>query len=223
MRFALGEFYHVYNRGVEKRDIFLDHNDRERFLRMLYIANATKPVVFRTTKDVAYPLIDRGAQKLAIGAYCLMPNHFHLLVKETTEGGLSAFMEKLMTGYSMYFNKRYTRVGPLFQGRFKAEHVNRDEYLKYLFSYIHLNPVKIVDPSWKETGIAKRDFAKRHLSSYRHSSFLDYTGVLREENDILSRKEFPEYFAQPHEFSDFIDDWLKYQDQENQGQPLVKG
>src|SRR3989344_539186 len=92
----VGEYYHIYNRGVEKRNIFLDKSDV-------------------------------GEKKVAIIAYVLMPNHFHLLVKEITAGGTSDFMEKLLTGYAMYFNKKYERVGPLFQGTFKAEHADRDE------------------------------------------------------------------------------------------------
>ena len=81
-----------------------------------------------------------------IGAYCLMPNHFHLLIRETAEGNISRFMLKLQTGYPMYFNKKYQRTGALFEGKFKAKHITNDNHLKYLFAYLHLNPVKITDP-----------------------------------------------------------------------------
>ncbi len=215
--FAEGEFYHVYNRGVEKREIFKDNNDRERFLRLLYVANATKNFEFRDINDLPLKKINRGDQLVAIGAYCLMPNHFHLLVKETVKGGISLFMGKFCTGYSMYFNKRHKRVGPLFQGRFKAQHANRDEYLKYLFAYIHLNPIKIIEPLWKESGIKDKIRAKRYLNNYRHSSYLDYIGTKREEGTILSVNEFPDYFSDRIKFGDFIYDWLTYGESENGG------
>ena len=210
INFSVGEFYHIYNRGVEKRDIFLDANDRERFLRLLYAANGTSPLKFREIENKPYELIERGDCRLAVGAYCLMPNHFHILVKEIVESGISSFMEKMITAYSMYFNKRHTRVGPLFQGRFKAQHVGSDEYLKYLFSYIHLNPVKLIQPLWKEKGISNRRGAKQYLRTYRQSSYQDYIGMDRPEKVILTGVEFPEYFGSQHDFDSFVDDWLEY-------------
>jgi putative transposase len=155
-----------------------------------------------------------GERLVAIGAYCLMPNHFHILLKEITEGGISKFMEKLTTAYSKYFNKKHNHSGVLFQGRFKAEHVDNDEYLKYLFAYIHLNPVKLIEPRWRDNGIQNSKVAKSYLSDYKHSSYSDYakegTGVNREELTILSPEEFPEYFAEAHDFQDFVNDWLEF-------------
>src|SRR3989344_3251058 len=120
-------------------------------------------------------------------------------------------MEKLLTGYAMYFNKKYERVGPLFQGTFKAEHADRDEYLKYLFAYIHLNPVKFIEPRWKERGIHDKRRAEQYLKQYRYSSYLDYIGFERGEHIILAKDEAPDYFANTYEFKDFIDDWLMFQ------------
>ena len=113
----------------------------------------------------------------------------------------------------MYFNKRHDRVGPLFQGRFKAEHVSRDEYLKYLFSYIHLNPVKLIAPNWKEKGIERTDTVKKYLREYAYSSYSDFTEIKRAESAILSREEFPKYFSSSVEFDDFIDEWLRYKEE----------
>lgn len=208
--FSVGEYYHVYNRGVEKRDIFLDKNDRDRFLKLLFLSNDTTPVVFREVKNKVLSEIPRGKPLVAIGAYCMMPNHFHILVKEVKEGGLSAFMEKLTTSYSKYFNKKNERVGPLFQGRFKAEHVNRDEYLKYLFAYIHLNPIKLIEPKWKEHGIRNSKKAQQYLRYFPYSSYPDHIGAVREENLILSSEDFPEYFGERHDFNDYITDWLEF-------------
>jgi len=210
---AVGEYYHIYNRGVEKRNIFLDKSDRERLMRLLYIANGHKPFIFRLVQGLPLDKIDIGERKVAIIAYVLMPNHFHLLVKESIENGTSEFMEKLLTGYAMYFNKKYERVGPLFQGTFKAEHADRDEYLKYLFAYIHLNPIKLVEPKWEERGIRNKKGAERYLEKYRFSSYIDYVGVERSESLILAKEEAPDYFSGTRGFKDFLHDWLSYKDE----------
>ncbi len=150
-----GEFYHVYNRGVEKRVIFLDRHDYEHFKELLYVMNSTQPVVLRDVRqEVLSPYEhDRGSTLVAIGAYCLMPNHFHVLASPLVEHGLSTFMTKVGTGYSMYFNKKYQRTGTLFEGKFKTQWVDDDTYFKYLYAYIHLNPVKLLQSDWKERGI----------------------------------------------------------------------
>ncbi len=214
IEFSEGEYYHIYNRGVDKRNIFLDKGDRDRFVKLLYLSNGTKPFVFRDVQNKDLGNIDRNDPLVAIGAYCLMPNHFHILVKEITEGGITQFMEKLGTAYSMYFNKRSKRTGFLFEGNFKAEHVDRDEYLKYLYAYIHLNPVKLIEPEWKEEGIRDLAKAKSYLEAYRYSSYEDYAMGQREESAILSPKEFPEYFKEEQDFKDFVDEWLLYKKEE---------
>ena len=210
LTFSVGEYYHLYNRGVEKRNIFLEKRDSSRFQRLIYLANGTSPIRFSETEGQALNNIDRGDPLVAIGAYVLMPNHFHLLVKEVIENGLSKFMEKLATGYSMYFNKKHERVGPLFQGRFKGEHVDNDKYLKYLYSYIHLNPVKLIEPNWKKEGIKDEKRALKHINQYYYSSYGDYCGIKREEGVILSKDEFPPYFSKTHDFKLYINDWLTF-------------
>ena len=105
-----------------------------------------------------------------------MPNHFHILAQEIKEGGMSKFMQKVMTGYTMFFNKKYERTGSLFESSFKSIHVNNDNHLRYLLAYIHLNPIKIIEPTWKEKGISNKSKAKEFLKQYRHSSFSDYSG-----------------------------------------------
>lgn len=206
--FSIGEYYHLYNRGVEKRDIFIDKKDWARFHKLLYLANSTIPFRFIAVKDQTIDSIDRGDPIVAIGAYVLMPNHFHILVKEINQNGLSMFMEKLATSYSMYFNKKYERVGPLFQGRFKSKHVNRDEHLKYLFAYIHLNPVKLIEPKWKEVGIKNKKRAFKFIEQYHYSSYEDYCSTERQEGKILSKDEFPKYFSKIHDFKTYVHDWL---------------
>lgn len=207
---AVGENYHVYNRGVEKRQIFMTTHDHERFLRLLYIANGDKSFKYDRLRDRPLAEIDRGAPLVAIGAYALMPNHFHLLVCEIREGGTSRFMERLTTAYAMYFNKVYDRVGGLFQGTYKAQYIDSDEYLRYLFAYIHLNPVKLFEPKWRECGLADVAGARFFLSTYRYSSYMEHVGHDREEKLILTQEAFPNYFTEPSSFDRYVEDWLSF-------------
>ncbi len=212
IEFAPEEFYHVYNRGTEKRKIFMARNDYGRFLALMYLANQEEPTELklqgRTLERIRKPR--KGKQLVDIVTYCLMPNHFHLLIREIEEGGISKFMQKLTTGYTMYFNKRNERNGSLFQGRFKATHVADDRYLRYLISYIHLNPIKLIEPKWKETGITNKVLAERYLETYTPSSYLDYLGKKRLEGMVLSREALPEYFSSCADFKIFVAEWLTY-------------
>ena len=115
----------------------------------------------------------------------------------------------------MYFNKKYQRSGKLFEGPFKAKHVDEDSYLQYLYAYIHLNPVKTIDPTnWEKKIIANPEQAYGFLCRYPHSSFVDYQGGQRQERVILNPTAFPEYFVDKREFSEYINDWINYEDEE---------
>lgn len=212
------EYYHLYNRGVDKRKIFLDKADHDRFVTLLYLCNSGIPLhrsdlgknakekIFATEKETT--LVD-------IGAYCLMPNHFHLIIREQSEGGISLFMQKLSTAYVMYFNKRHARSGTLFEGRFKAQHVAQDEYLKYLFAYVHLNPIGIIEDEWKDHRIKNKKKAEEFLASYPYSSYLDYADrtMERPERSIINTLAFPEYFEKSTDFTDYVKDWMEYEDE----------
>src|SRR5690606_8468370 len=115
---------------------------------------------------------------------------------------------KLATGYSMYFNKKYDRSGALFEGRYKSEYVDSDEYLKYLFSYIHLNPLKLLQADWKEIGLKNNGGGKEYLEGYRYGSYQDYMGIKREESQILNIQKFPLYFPDINAFEKEIADWM---------------
>jgi len=220
IQFAEGEYYHLYNRGVDKRIVFENDSDRKRFMLLLYLCNGKTSFRFDRLPawkdETSLELIKSALGEeidlpiVAIGAYCLMPNHFHLLVRETTEGGISAFMHRFSTAYTMYFNISRKRDGALFQGRFKAKHATTDTYLRYIFSYIHLNPVKIVEPKWKENGIIDRKKAERYLAEYPYSSYFDYLGISRQFSKLLNRKEFPDYFPNQNTFMLEILDWVNY-------------
>lgn len=131
-------------------------------------------------------------------------------MREKDEGGVSSFAKKLLTAYSMYFNKKNERSGALFEGKFKAKHADTDEYLKYLLAYIHLNPVKILEPKWKEEGIGDRFAAERYLKNYAYSSYLDWHGSIRPENKIINRAAAPEYFTATKDFDEYVNDWLTF-------------
>mgnify|MGYP001090052591 FL=1 len=209
--FVPDEFYHIYNRGNSRQTIFVTKADYERFVALLFIANGTKAVDFREINNELLYEFDRGEQQVAIGAYCLMPNHFHILATPLTENGMVTFMRKLSTGYSMYFNKKHHRTGSLFEGKFKSEYVDSDNYLKYLFSYIHLNPVKLIQSDWQQAGIKNGAETLEYLRQYRYSSYAD-NGLSRPESNILNRETFPEYFLDKKEYDTEMNEWLSYQD-----------
>lgn len=214
--FSEDEFYHVYNRGTDKRTIFLDDDDYFYFQKLLYICNSKNRIILRDLlAGMSAYSVKRENTNVDIGAYCLMPNHFHLLLREKIEGGISTFMRKLSTAYAMYFNKKYKRTGGLFEGRFKAVHVAEDGYLEYLFSYIHLNPIKLIQSNWKTVGIKDLEKARGYLDNYNYSSYSDYSGISRKENSILTKNSFPEYFSDGQEFKKLIEDWLNYGEQFN--------
>ncbi len=210
--FAPDEYFHIYNRGAHKADIFLDDADYRRFVSLLYVANNTEVVHLsnfdRSRDRNELFAISKPERLVDIGAYCLMPNHFHLLVRSRSDTGVSIFMKKLLTGYSMFFNKKHEHPGTVFSGRFKAQHANDDRYLKYLFAYIHLNPLSVRFVDWKKKGIGNKKVARDFLRSYAYSSYLDYTGVQRPQSSILTTEEFPKYFKHTKDFSEFLDDWL---------------
>src|SRR3989344_8479117 len=141
--FAPGEFYHVYNRGNDKRNIFESDEDKIRFQKLLYLCNGTKALDLRELPLGPAYHFDVGNRLTHIGAYSLMDNHFHLLLKEIAPGGISNFMLKLGTSHSKYFNLKYERTGGLFEGTFKGRHVTDDRHMQYLFAYIHLNPTAL--------------------------------------------------------------------------------
>lgn len=209
-KFSVDEYYHIYNRGTDKRIIFMDKEDYQRFSTLMFLCNSRRSIVFRDIPIGEAYVFERGDTLVDIGAYCLMPNHFHILVREKIEKGVSIFMQKLLTAYSMYFNTKYKRTGSLYGGPFRATHINDDRYLKYLFAYIHLNPIKIIDPMWKESGISSLISAKQYIGKYIYSSYYDYVGNERDESAILNRTVFPGYFGNFSEFEQFVDEWLSF-------------
>ena len=207
-QFSNNEIYHIYNRGVEKRDIFLDKQDYFRFINSLAEFNDIKPALpsniryllrnpsQTTSLDIEKRLdvvnlnnLNREKEPLVeILAFCLMPNHYHLLARQLIDGGVVKFMKKLGSGYANYFNLKRKRVGPLFQGRFKAILVDKDEYLQYLSLYIHLNPLDLTSPEWRDSKIYNLQKTLDFLTNYQWSSYLDYMG--KDNFPLITNREF---------------------------------
>ncbi|MEK7535727.1 MAG: transposase [Patescibacteria group bacterium] len=218
-KFSLNEYYHCFNRGIEKRNIFTNENDKIRFQKLLYLCNGNKELNFREipTIDSAYD-VDVGKRLIDIGSYAMMDNHHHVLAKERQEGGISKFMMKLGTSHSMYFNLCNNRTGRLFEGTFKAVHIKNNEHLKYLFAYIHLNPGALfgIKPGKLNKHAARK--VLQNLRDYKFSSYSDHLDLWRPESKILNLDTFPKYFANIEEYETEMLDWLTYEP--TKGNPL---
>ena len=188
IKFEKGKVYHIFNRGADKRSVFLDNYDRFRFVYDLFEFNDDSPGV---SLSVRRKRINRGPTSIykiffnkdrkkivRVLAFVLMNTHYHLLLEETDEGGVSKFLQKLSTGYTMYFNEKYNRSGVLFQGRFKAVEVGEDYQLPWTLFYIHFNPIELIEPKWKERKIRNKRKVLDFLNSYKWSSHLDYLGKI---------------------------------------------
>lgn len=211
IRFIQKEFYHLYNRGVDKRVIFSGKEEYDRFVAYLYLANDQKSI--RPSDLVGHRPLDeillspRRAPLVAVGAYCLMPNHFHILATQVEDVGISKFMHRLQTAYTMYFNGKHQRVGRLLEGTFKARHIESDDHLKFIFSYIHLNPAKLFSEAWKRASAPELATLSLRVSEYKYSSIGEY---MAEKFRIISPKQYPKYFSGARDMKKIMDFWLRY-------------
>jgi putative transposase len=193
------ELYHALNRGVERRTLFEDDMDRARFVHDLYEFNDTAPANNdrRLASMIEIRSQSSGSRNklVELHGWCLMGNHYHLLISEVQENGMSLFLRKLNVGYAMYFNEKYSRTGTLFQGRTKRIRIASDAHFLHILHYIHLNPLDFSESAkdWREMRIKNEKEALEHLRAYRWSSFLDYFG---EKNfpSILTRDLFDGVF-----------------------------
>lgn len=197
--------YHIFNRGVEKRKIFLDEKDYLRFIIGLYEFNDEAPALnsgyyFKRQPIEVRLQYPRKKSLVKILAFCLMPNHYHLMIQEVTNNGITAFMQKLGTGYTNYFNLKNDRVGPLFQGKYKSILLERERHLIHLPHYIHCNPLQLHESA--------KGKATKYLVSYPWSSLPDYLGK-RNFPTVTSRQFLTEYLGTPKLFLKNMRYWLK--------------
>lgn len=201
-------FFHILNRGVEKRKIFLT---KDNYLRFVYNLNTLN------NRNIALPHRDRllALQKpgkkeeiVDILCWCLMPNHPHIFVQEQVDGGASLLSKKLICGYTHYFNLQSDRKGVLFQGRSKIISIKHNAHFIHIPYYILSNPIELVEPKWKEKGIKNLKKVIAFLENYKYSSFPDIIG---KDNfpEIINKKLFYDvYETNETRFrKDFIE-WL---------------
>jgi len=226
VQFANREFYHLIQRGIDDRNIFIDESDYYRGIFSFYEFNNADPVIIRerrlerarqkvSREDPSGTLaelekIEAARRDLLINIHCftVMPNHFHLLVEQLKDNGISTFMNKI-GGYAYYFNQKHHRKGRLFQDNFKAVHIEGEEQLKTTFVYIHANPASLIEPGWKEKGIKDVDKVMEFLENYKWSSFGDYIGK-RHFPSLTSRDFLTEIMGGPDGCHKFVRDWLLY-------------
>lgn len=200
-QFAADSMYHVYNRGVNKSLIFTDQRDYAVFLSFLKYAllsdeeHKQNELVETSllTDAQRFNLRREGlAGKIDLVSYCLLPNHFHLLLYQYDPDAITKLMRSVATGYSMYFNKRHKRIGSLFQGVYKASRINSDAYWLHVTRYIHLNPLDIVE-----------DF-----ETYDYSSFRVYMGKIKQ--DWVKPDMIMDAFGSPAKYKKFVSEYIAH-------------
>ncbi len=206
---SVGEYYHVFNRGVEKRVTFCDNRDYRRFLEIVEYYLQPKPPISFSQRDrlrrpkphIQHRVLDmrfddkENEQPLIeIVAYCLMPNHFHFLVRVVSEGGLENWIRRVINSYTRSFNVRWGRIGPLFQGPYKLVHVRSNNQLVHLSRYLHLNSV-----------VAKLSLQAKDWKWSSMGYYLDSRQASWIKSNVISQQ-----FTSPAMYQAFVDDHAGY-------------
>jgi len=220
VQFFPGEFYHLFNRGNGRQDIFYDDKDRYRFLQAMYLSNNSNSFIgvgdldrkksgytiadikkiFEGNKIIYDPLVK-------ICADVLMPNHFHFLVEEIRQGGIIKFMQRLGNSYGKYFTTKRDRPGSLFQGRFKAVHIDKDDQLSYLLAYINvINPAQLVAPDLKEKGIENFDKVWEKVDGYKWGTHQEFMN--RRSSVLIDKGLLGELYSTPEIYERFVKEVL---------------
>lgn len=231
--FVNGEIYHIVVKGVDDNVIFKDQDDYYRGIFSIYEFNNAKPVTIREQRKARLKFkeelkkVDKEFQKIVaqpnrgpssvdsrdklveVLAFCIMSNHLHLLLRQIKEGGITKFMLKLGTGYSGYFNRKYSRQGHVTQKRFTAVHIQNEEQLKTVFVYIHTNPISSLEPKWKEKGISNPKKVNKFLEDYKWSSYPDYIDK-KNFPSVTNREFILEIMSGQQGCRESIESWVKY-------------
>lgn len=220
--FVIGNIYHIFNRGVAKCSIVTEDADNWRFLQGLCLFNDTKSannILWQLHKKrgrftlnvLKEYILSQGENReplARIMAYCVMGNHFHLLVEEIKKGGITQFMQKFGVGYVRYFNNKHDRVGGLFQDKFKNVLVDDESYLQYLLVYINvLNPAEFVASNWKTEGMQDIEKVLKFAEEYKWSSHLDFLG--KRGSLILDKGVLAKLLPTPKAYMDLVRTVLK--------------
>lgn len=220
-KFENNKIYHITVRAIDDNLLFKDINDYYRGIFSIYEFNNTKPTTIRKRrkdrlKEKKQLKIDRDNISAIISAanemdcfvdilaFCLMPNHIHLLVRQLKDNGTTDFMRKSLIGFAGYFNKKYKRKGHLFQETFNSAEIKTDKQLLTVFGYIHSNPISTIYPKWKETGIRSIKKAINCIEKYKWSSYGDYVGN-HNFPSITNRTIFEEIFNGKENIKNFME------------------
>jgi len=227
--FVNGEIYHIVLRRAGNELFFGDIDDYYRGVFYIYECNTTKLIKIRerrkarakfkeTLKKIKEKEIKKGLmwkderdRLVEVLAFCLMPNHIHLLVRQLKEGGISKFIQKIASGYASYFKNKYgiKLKGHFFQDRFEAVHVKTDEQLKVVFVYIHTNPISLIEPKWKEYGIEKPEKVIKFVENYKWSSYSDYIGK-KNFPSVTEREFILKVIGGEKGCREWVERWIKH-------------
>jgi len=210
------EIYHVVLRGVGGSLIFQEKEDYYRGIFSLFEFNDTQPVVIRERrrkrlheKEIGHEQFSAKRKTMVeILAFCFMPNHIHLLLRQVRDAGITDFMRKFGTGFASYFNKKHNRKGHLFQSKFGAVHIKNNRQLRMIFIYIHTNPLSLIEPSWKERGTRFLKKAIAFLDNYKWSSYQDYLGK-NNFPSVTERDFFLQIMNRSRGCRSVVNDWIK--------------
>ncbi len=219
--FVNGEIYHIILRALDDNLIFKDVNDYYRGIFSIYEFNNSNPVSIwlrrqqrqkeKMLEALQGPsLQDKREILVEVLAFCFMPNHIHLLLRQVKDGGIVKFMSKVGTGYAIYFNKKYQRQGHVFQNRFKSVHIEDDNQFMATVSYIFTNPVALIEPGWKELGIRNHSVKKviKFLEDYKWSSYQDCIGI-KNFPTVTGRDFLLETMGGVEGLKSVVNDWIE--------------
>jgi len=223
--FLNDEIYHITARRIGEDLLFKDEKDYYRGVFSIFEFNNLNSVEIRKRraeraqwkkKSSGSPTSaslepDKRDKLVEILAFCFMPNHIHLLLRQTKNDGISKFMQKCCGGYARYFKEKYKELGKgyFFQNRFNATHIESENQLKTAFVYIHTNPIALIEPGWKENGVTNSEKVIKFLENYKWSSYQDYIG--KENFPSVTQKEFLlEVMEKVQGCRNSLEDWVKY-------------
>lgn len=213
VKFVNEEYYHIYNRGVDKRTIFESKEDLDRFFQSMDEFNVIEPIgsIYANTlrKNKFRHSVSKDEELVNFICYCLNPNHYHFLLKQLVDKGIEKFMHKLGMGYAKNFNSKYKRSGSLFQGKFKAVHIESNEYLLHLSAYVNLNykvhnlnkfrhsVSKLYRSSWGEYIKDEKGFCKKDIILDQFENTAEYEKFAENSlKNIKERKEIKDFLIE---------------------------
>jgi hypothetical protein len=207
LTFSNGEYYHVFNHGIEGLNIVNDEHDSDRFEKCLGLFNSVEPIgsLYALSFETERPKKSKS-RLVDVVAYCINPNHYHLVLRQKVDGGISEFIKRVTGGHSWYFNKKHKRKGTLFRGRFQAKHISNNEYLAHVSTYVNLNnkvhklsgpAAKLVRSSWSKLGDDPSGICSPDVILTQFKSLPEYTeyaldalqGMLEKRSEYNELKE----------------------------------